>query len=381
MENEQRPPETAMVQRPQDLTPLAMLDRAVAAGAGIETLERLMALQERWQANQARQAFTAALSKVRSDLPAIVKNRTVDFKSPKGHTHYKYEDLAGLVETLSPILARNGLSFRWRTDSTQPGMVSVTNILEHAEGHAEETTLSGPYDMSGNKNPIQAVGSVVTYLQRYTLKAAIGVAAGLDDDGRQGASTGEPPTGADEAEWHDDEPVEGDSINSDRVYTAVITDMKPGKSGKRDWIKATIKTDGGVLASGFVNSQTEFKAAVENGGTMKALSEAKQRRVAVKLTVDGQYTNVAAWMPWDADYFAEQPFGDGTPPEPPPADETGSPDPMTAVCITIQELRESPAISDADKIALLKIHGKASTIRELEAYRDALKAKEQTKKA
>ena len=173
-------------------TPLEMLSRAVQDGANIEVLERLVALSERWQTDQARRAYESAMAALRGELPAIVKSKNVDFTTSKGRTHYRYEDLAAITEALSPVMARNGLSFRWRTDSTQRGYVAVTCIISHQDGHSEETTLAGPIDESGNKNPIQAIGSVVTYLQRYTLKAAVGVAAGFDDDGRQGAPSGEP---------------------------------------------------------------------------------------------------------------------------------------------------------------------------------------------
>lgn len=175
-----------------ELTPLDMLDRAVETGANIEVLERLMGLSERWQSDQARRAFAAALSDLRANLPPIIKNRVVDFTTQRGRTHYKYEDLAEMTEALSPAMAQHGLSFRWRTDSTQKGLVSVTCIVEHRDGHAEETTLAGPYDESGNKNPIQAIGSVVTYLQRYTLKAAIGIAAAQDDDGQAAGAPVDP---------------------------------------------------------------------------------------------------------------------------------------------------------------------------------------------
>lgn len=172
-----------------DITPLAMLERAVISGADVAVLERLMALSERWQANQAQRAFAEALSAARGDLPAILKTKTVDFSTSKGRTHYQYEDLADVIEQVAPALTQHGLSFRWRTDSETAGYVKVTCILSHRAGYSEETALSGPYDVSGNKNPIQAIGSVVTYLQRYTLKAALGIAAGVDDDGRQGAPT------------------------------------------------------------------------------------------------------------------------------------------------------------------------------------------------
>ena len=44
------------------VTPMEMLDRAVSNGASVETLERLMNLQERWEANQARKAFDDAMA-------------------------------------------------------------------------------------------------------------------------------------------------------------------------------------------------------------------------------------------------------------------------------------------------------------------------------
>lgn len=169
-----------------EITPLSMLNRAVISGADVDVLERLMGLQERYEKRQAQRAFTAALAQVRSELPPIVKNREVDFQSKGGRTHYRYEDLSEIVEVVSPILAKYGLSFRWHTDSpSEKKVISVTCIVEHSEGHQERTTLTGPYDESGNKNAIQAIGSVVTYLQRYTLKASLGVAAGYDDDGAQ----------------------------------------------------------------------------------------------------------------------------------------------------------------------------------------------------
>src|SRR5690606_35194749 len=63
---------------------------------------------------------------------------------------------------------------------------SVTCVITHELGHSERTTLSAAPDESGGKNSIQAVGSTVTYLQRYTLMAATGLAAkDMDDDGRK----------------------------------------------------------------------------------------------------------------------------------------------------------------------------------------------------
>ncbi|MFP5078263.1 ERF family protein [Rhizobium sp. YIM 134829] len=182
----QRPGEhTAVVSK----TPMEMIDDALMKGASPETLSKLMDLQERWEKNQARKAFAAAMSAAKAELPRIVKTRKVDFTSQKGRTNYQYEDLAGIMDQVGPVLSRYGLSIRYRTVAEPNQPIAVTCIIEHSDGHHEENTLMAGRDESGNKNSIQSIGSTVTYLQRYTLKAALGLAAAADDDGGKADDT------------------------------------------------------------------------------------------------------------------------------------------------------------------------------------------------
>ena len=171
---------------PAPLTPMAMLDRAVASGASIEVLTKLMDLQERWERNHARKAYDEAMAAARAEFEPIRKNRHVGFDSKRvgaARTDYKHEDLAEVARTVDPILAKHGLSYRWRTTSNINEPVTVTCIVSHRLGYSEENMLSAGRDDTGNKNSIQAIGSTITYLQRYTLKAALGLAASNDDDG------------------------------------------------------------------------------------------------------------------------------------------------------------------------------------------------------
>jgi hypothetical protein len=172
--------------RQQAATPMEMLQHALMNGASPEMMEKLLTLQERWEGNQARKAFDAAMAEAKSDLPVIVRNRAVDFTTQKGRTNYKFEDLAEIARAVDPVLTSHGLSYRYRT-KTENGQVSVTCIIAHRDGYSEETTLSAPHDLSGNKNAIQAVGSAITYLQRYTLKAALGLSVSHDDDAQTAA--------------------------------------------------------------------------------------------------------------------------------------------------------------------------------------------------
>lgn len=154
------------------ITPMEMLDRAVTSGASVETLERLMNLQERWEKNQARKAFDQAIAAAKAGIPVIRKNQ-------KGHNS-RYADFAAYARVVDPIISKYGLSYRFSTK--QGDRIVVTCILSHEEGHYEENELAGPADTSGNKNAIQAIGSTLTYLQRYTLTQALGLAASDDDD-------------------------------------------------------------------------------------------------------------------------------------------------------------------------------------------------------
>lgn len=158
------------------MTPVDMLSLAVERGASIETLEKLMGLRERYEASQARKAFDEAVAEAKAGIQPVLKNR-------EGHNGKRYADFAAIAKAIDPIISQFGLSYRFRT--TQTDRINVTCVLSHKDGHSEETTLSGPADATGNKNAIQAIGSTLTYLQRYTLVQALGLAASDDDDGRK----------------------------------------------------------------------------------------------------------------------------------------------------------------------------------------------------
>lgn len=160
------------------VTPMFLLQNAVANG-NLELAEKLMTLQDRWEATHARREFDAAIAAAKAEIPPIQRNAT-------GHNDKKYADFAAIATVVDPILGRHGLSYRFRT--TQTERIAVTCILSHKAGHSEETTLSGPADQTGNKNAIQAIGSTLTYLQRYSLVQMLGLAAARDDDGKASAS-------------------------------------------------------------------------------------------------------------------------------------------------------------------------------------------------
>lgn len=164
---------------PLAITPMDMIAQAINSGAGVEQLGKLMELQERWEKNTARKAFNEAITAAKAEIPAIIRNRT-------GHNNKRYADFAAIAAVVDPILKKHDLGYRFRSEEGE--RINVTCILFHRDGHSEETTLFGPADKSGNKNEVQAIGSTLQYLQRYSLNQSLGLASTDDDDGAAGGA-------------------------------------------------------------------------------------------------------------------------------------------------------------------------------------------------
>ena len=173
---------TAIVKMPdrEMPTPGSLLQTALEHGAGVEQLERLLALQERWDATQARIAYVKAMAAFKADPPRIIKDKHVN----AGRASYSHASLAHIINEVTPALSARGLHAAWTTGQDKIA-ITVSCTLTHEQGHCESVSLCGPPDNSGAKNPIQQVGSTVTYLQRYTLLALLGLATEDNDDADQ----------------------------------------------------------------------------------------------------------------------------------------------------------------------------------------------------
>ena len=159
---------------------LGMIERVARDPAvNMDKMMQLMAWRKETIADQRRAEFDEAVANAKAEIKPIVRNST-------GHNDKKYADMAAVASAVDPILSKYGLSYRYR--AAQAEKISVTCILSHKAGHYEETPLSASADKTGNKNDIQAIGSALTYLQRYSLMLALGLAVAKDDDGKAAAN-------------------------------------------------------------------------------------------------------------------------------------------------------------------------------------------------
>ena len=161
-------------------------------GIDVDKLEKLFEIQERWEANEARKAYHQAMADFKANPPEILKDKKVSFKNnDQTTTSYSHATLHNVTSVINAELSKHGLTASWTTGQSDKG-VSVTCRITHIMGHSEETTLVAPADGSGKKNSIQAIGSTVTYLERYTLFAITGIAGKDQDDDGNGAGDNGP---------------------------------------------------------------------------------------------------------------------------------------------------------------------------------------------
>ncbi len=172
-------------EQPLTVTPLVMgadslLSQAVAAGASIDTLERLMALRKEMRAEHAKEAFNAAMAAFQSECPVIKKTKAVKLKS--GGVAYKYAPIENIISQVKDLIQKHG--FRYLvTMEFNGGLVKAICHVVHTLGHEEASPFEIPL---GTKTDImsqtQVVAAASTFAKRYAFLNAFGIMTGDEDN-------------------------------------------------------------------------------------------------------------------------------------------------------------------------------------------------------
>ena len=124
----------------------------------------------------------------RADLGAITDSSNPFFNS-------KYADLSSVWGVIRKPLTDAGLSIMQYPEPFEGGITVVTRMY-HVSGEMFETRLSGKADLDKTGKPtVQKLGSLITYLRRYSISMLVGVAPKDDDDGN--AVSGKKKAGGD----------------------------------------------------------------------------------------------------------------------------------------------------------------------------------------
>lgn len=133
------------------------------------------------------------ISRALKEFQEVVVNA---FKEKTGY-NYKYAPLDVILKENRPLMAKYGLS-HIQSQTYENGLVCVETRIMHESGEWIETTSQSPFAQLKGMNDYQSIGSGITYLRRYSLSAALGIAADEDEDahGEQEAKKSPPPSKA-----------------------------------------------------------------------------------------------------------------------------------------------------------------------------------------
>jgi len=151
----------------------------------VAKLEKLIAMQERIMAHNARAAFDTAFTTLQTELPEINEQGRITRKD--GSTISTYAKLEDIHEAIKPIIAKHGFAIRHRTEwpADKPGIIRIVGILTHCQGHREESVFEAKADQSDYRTDIQSQGSTVSYGRRYTTIDLLNIVTrGQDKDGQ-----------------------------------------------------------------------------------------------------------------------------------------------------------------------------------------------------
>ena len=223
---------------------VAVIERAARdPSIDIDKMERLLAMQERIFARNAKADFNAAMAACQAEMPRIYP------RSKNDQTNSFYAGLDEIDVIARPIYTRHGFALSFGTaDCPIEGCYRQTCEVSHRGGHSEMRQADLPSDMVGikgnpNKTGVQGFGSTMTYGQRYITKLVFNIVIGGEDNDGNGPTLDAEQMKAIRARMKDSGTNESQFLEFWRVPSldkmpafnyAVIMDMLDRKAKKID---------------------------------------------------------------------------------------------------------------------------------------------------
>ena len=117
--------------------------------------------------------LTKALCEFHKEVGVITKDAKAQYGA--------FADLAGVLSTVIPPLAKNGLAITQTFVPSEGFEPVLVTTLRHVSGEAIESHL--PMVVNKGRNALHDWGSSCTYLRRYALLSALCLVADIDTDG------------------------------------------------------------------------------------------------------------------------------------------------------------------------------------------------------
>lgn len=209
----------------------SMVDLAKDPTIDAAKIGHLVGLQEQMIDRAAKDKFDRAFAAACQQMPTITKDDKIEHKGRFIGWFKKYEDLREIVDNiLNPL----GLTVTHDSDQIDGGKggLTVWTVITYLDAEytwrEERGRMPIPPDAGGAKSAAQAVGSSLTYGQRYSLAAAFGIVQkGLDRDGRTDAPQ------LQQEDWQTEvkDGAQKAATRGSEAYTAFFSALSPMKKG------------------------------------------------------------------------------------------------------------------------------------------------------
>jgi hypothetical protein len=133
-------------------------------------------------------SITEAVLEARKEIPNIVTDETATITGTKGSFKFKYATLAGILETIVPILVKHGVLLLQKVTGENRSL-EVETVLIGADGHISSGKIRMDYD-----GTTRDLAGKATSVKRVQLVALLGLTV-VDDDDATTATTAPPPRG------------------------------------------------------------------------------------------------------------------------------------------------------------------------------------------
>ncbi len=175
-----------------EINALTLIDKAIEKDIDVDKFAKLVDIVKMLENEKAKRDFYEALSKFQGEVPPIKKLSRADMGY--GKPKYNYAEFGEIVTTIQEPLKKHGLSYHFEIGNEHTiikgekgediivEFVAVTCTVAHKSGYEKTTTMSVQKDAGVGKSNVQAVGSTITYLKRYTLLALLGIGTADPDD-------------------------------------------------------------------------------------------------------------------------------------------------------------------------------------------------------
>lgn len=168
---------------------MSVIERAARdPNVDIDKMRQLMDMRKELLAQESEMAFNTAMAAAQAEMVPVARD------AKNAHTKSTYARIEAIAKAITPIRSKHGFSSSFGTKpSEKEGEIYVTCQLAHNGGHSKYEEIPVPLDLTGakgttNKNPIQALGSSLTYGRRYLTLLMFDIAT-EDDDGNAAGGT------------------------------------------------------------------------------------------------------------------------------------------------------------------------------------------------